>query len=84
MLRRLLVGHGWEFDRERTLLDPVPWTASHVGAHADATRSMASQLPDELGDPLIAEVERLSTAIGDESAGRMYSVALRLPVESPR
>ena len=79
VLGRLLVGHGWEFDRERTLLDPVPWTSSHVRAHVDATRSAASTLPDGLGERLTAEAERLATAIGDESAGRMYSLALRLP-----
>ncbi|QLG26655.1 class I SAM-dependent methyltransferase [Halorarum halophilum] len=80
VLRRLLVGHGWEFERERTLLDPVPWTANHLEAHADVTRSAASELPDDLGERLTAEVERLATEIGGESAGRMYSLALRLPV----
>lgn len=80
VLRRLLVGYGWEFDRERTLLEPVPWTASHIEAHSDATRSAASKLSDELGEHLSAEAERLATAIGDESIGRMYSIALRLPV----
>lgn len=79
VLGRLFVGHGWEFERERTLLDPVPWTASHLEAHADATRSAASKLPDELAERLTEEVERLATAIGGESVGRMYSVALRLP-----
>jgi hypothetical protein len=46
----LFAGHGWAFDRERTLLDPVPWTASHVEADAEG-----------------------------ESAGEMYSLAMRLP-----
>jgi len=48
--RRLFAGHGWALDRERTLLDPVPWTASHVEADAEG-----------------------------ESAGEMYSLAMRLP-----
>ena len=78
-LRRLFAGYGWEFDRERTLLDPVPWTESHVAAHADAARSAASELPAELGDPLIAETDRLVEAVGSESVGEMYSVAMRLP-----
>ncbi|WP_129113965.1 class I SAM-dependent methyltransferase [Halegenticoccus tardaugens] len=79
VLRRLFAGYGWEFDRELTLLDPVPWTASHVEAHANAARSRATELAAELGDPLIAEVDRLVDAIGSESAGTMYSVAMRRP-----
>jgi len=78
-LRRLLGGHGWEFDRERTLLDPVPWTANHVAAHANAARASARPLPDALGDPLLAEIDRLVTAIDEESTGTMYSLAFRLP-----
>ncbi|WP_265108535.1 class I SAM-dependent methyltransferase [Halosolutus halophilus] len=80
VLRRLFVGYGWQFDRERTLLDPVPWTASHVEAHADATRTAASEVPGELGADLTAATEHLATAIGEDSVGEMYSVALRLPV----
>lgn len=79
VLRRVFVGWGWRFDRELTLLDPVPWTASHLAAHARATREAAARLPSELGDPLIDETERLVEEIGAESAGRMYSLALRLP-----
>ncbi|WP_227357124.1 class I SAM-dependent methyltransferase [Haladaptatus salinisoli] len=77
VLRRLFAGYGWAFERERTLLDPVPWTASHVEAHANAARSRATELTVELGDPLIAEVDRLVDAIGSESAGTMYSVVMR-------
>ncbi|WP_458190503.1 class I SAM-dependent methyltransferase [Haladaptatus sp. NG-WS-4] len=80
VLRRLFGGYGWEFDRKRTLLEPVPWTASHVKAHADSAVAMASRLPDELGDTLVAETERIASAIGEESVGSMYSVALQLPV----
>lgn len=77
-LRRLFAGYGWGFDRERTLLDPVPWTGSHVDAHAEAARESASALPDELGDPLSAEADRLADRIGGESVGAMYSVAMQL------
>ncbi|WP_435347625.1 class I SAM-dependent methyltransferase [Haloarchaeobius sp. HRN-SO-5] len=79
VLRRLFAGYGWEFDRERTLLDPVPWTASHLDAHADVVRSLAAGLPDDSGDCLVEEAERVAARIGAESAGRMYSVALRFP-----
>lgn len=81
-LRRLFAGYGWRFDREQTLLDPVPWTANHLAAHTEATRSMASRLPDELGAQLVSEAETLAAAIGDESVGEMYSVAMRLPESS--
>jgi hypothetical protein len=84
MLRRNFVGEGWTFDRERTLLDPVPWTENHVDAHADVARDAAARLRPELGDPLMAEVESVADAIGSESAGRMYSLAFRLPAGSER
>lgn len=80
VLRRLFVGYGWQFDRKRTLLDPVPWTASHLEAHADVTRTAASEVSSELGEPLSAAVEDLATAIGEEAVGEMYSLALQLPV----
>ncbi|WP_380676303.1 class I SAM-dependent methyltransferase [Salinigranum sp. GCM10025319] len=79
VLRRLFVGSGWRFDRELTLLDPVPWTASHLAAHARATREAAARLPAELGDPLIDRTDRLVEAIGAASVGTMYSLAFRLP-----
>ncbi|MFB6154816.1 MAG: methyltransferase domain-containing protein [Haloferacaceae archaeon] len=87
LLRRLLAGLGWEFDRERTLLDPVPWTESHLRAHADATRTAAATLSAEsdesgaadLGASLSAEADRLAAAIGEESVGTMYSLAFRRP-----
>ena len=78
VLRRLFMGYGWAFDRTLTLLDPVPWTASHIEAHTTATLSMCSRLPSELGEPLATEAERVATAIGEESVGTMYSIALRL------
>ncbi|MEF8852562.1 MAG: class I SAM-dependent methyltransferase [Haloarculaceae archaeon] len=84
MGRHLFAGYGWSFERERTLLSPVPWTESHVAAHADAAREAAATLPPELGDPLRAETDRLADAIGSESAGRMYSLAFRRPEQEPR
>ena len=78
-LRRLFAGYGWAFERERTLLDPVPWTERHVDAHVEAARESAAELDDDLTDPLAEEVERLVDAVNEESIGRMYSVAMRLP-----
>jgi len=76
-LSRLFTGYGWAFDRERTLLDSVPWTESHVAAHADAARESAASLPPDLAGPLTTEIDRLAAEIGSESAGRMYSLAFR-------
>lgn len=81
VLRRLFAGYGWAFDRERTLLDPVPWTRSHVDAHAEQARAAAAELLDDLREPLTAEIDRLSAAIDEESVGTMYSVALRFRPE---
>ncbi|OYR53825.1 SAM-dependent methyltransferase [Halorubrum sp. Ea1] len=78
-LRRFFAGHGWEFERERTLLEPVPWTESHVSAHADEATAMAGDCPDESGDALAAAARRLAGEIGSESVGRMYGLAFRLP-----
>jgi len=78
-LRRFFAGHGWEFERERTLLEPVPWTESHVAAHADLAADAAAERPGEAGDALAATARRLEGEIGSESAGRMYSLAFRLP-----
>ncbi|NLV08409.1 methyltransferase domain-containing protein [Halomicrobium mukohataei] len=78
-LRRCFVGGGWSFDRERTLLDPVPWTGAHLSAHADVARDHAAAWPGDIGDRLAARADRLATEIGSESVGRMYSLAFRLP-----
>jgi len=78
-LRRFFAGHGWTVDREQTLLDPVPWTADHLSAHADAATAFAADCPDGVGDTLADRANRLATEIGSESAGRMYSLAFRLP-----
>ena len=81
MLRRSFEGAGWRFDRERTLLDPVPWTESHVAAHADVARSLAADAPAELRGPLQTEIDDCEERVGSESAGRMYSLAFRWPGE---
>ncbi|SDM44020.1 Methyltransferase domain-containing protein [Halogranum gelatinilyticum] len=78
-VRRTAVGAGWTFDRERTLLEPVPWTAGHVEAHANVARSFASQVSGDLGASLAAEADRLQREIGSEDVGRMYSLAFRFP-----
>lgn len=78
-LRRLFVGRGWTFDRTLTLLDPVPWTASHLAAHVEATRAAATTLPGGTGARLTERAERLAAAVGSESAGEMYGLAFRLP-----
>jgi SAM-dependent methyltransferase len=84
VLRRLFEGYGWTFDRERTLLDPVPWTAGHVEAHAAVTREAAADLPDPVAAWLTAAADRLVETIGAESVGTMYSLALRAPADADR
>lgn len=79
ILRALFVDHGWEFDREVTLLDPVPWTRSHLDAHVDAVRTSATRLDDALAASLVSRAEVVASEIGSESAGEMYSLALELP-----
>lgn len=80
ILREVFVARGWTFDRKRTLLDPVPWTASHVAAHTDAVRSSAASLPQELREALLAELEGVLDELGEdgESAGEMYGLAMEL------
>lgn len=78
MLRALFEGDGWVFDRERTLLDPVPWTAQHIDAHAAAARELADDRSDAVSAQLVAEIDRLSESMEPESTGRMYSLAFRL------
>ena len=78
-LRRFFAGHGWEFRRERTLLEPVPWTESHVAAHADRAVAVAADCPGESGEALAAAARRLAAEIESESVGRMYGLAFRLP-----
>ncbi|RKD95452.1 class I SAM-dependent methyltransferase [Halopiger aswanensis] len=81
VLRRLFAGYGWEFDRRRTLLEPVPWTDKHLAAHAAVVREQTERLPDssETGKILGERADQLADSIGSESVGEMYSVAMRLP-----
>lgn len=78
-LRGVFEAHGWTCQRRTTLLDPVPWTADHVEAHAAAAKDAADSLSGDLGDALANEADRLGDAIGSESAGEMYSLAFQLP-----
>ena len=77
-LRRLFAGNGWEHDRTRSILEPVPWSESHLTAHTAEVRGHADSLPDALGKPLVNEAERLAKATGSSDEGRMYSVAMTL------
>ncbi|MFC6864866.1 class I SAM-dependent methyltransferase [Halomicroarcula sp. GCM10025817] len=77
LLKRVFEGHGWSFDRERTLLDPVPWTESHLSAHTRAACEAAGRLPDDLGAPLERAADRVAADVGAASTGRMYSLAFR-------
>ncbi|WP_435180679.1 class I SAM-dependent methyltransferase [Halorussus sp. AFM4] len=85
VLENLFAGYGWAFDRRRTLLDPVPWTESHVDAHVGVVRDAVERLATDsgkseaLGESLLSEAERLAESIGEESVGELYSVAMRLP-----
>ncbi|GAB7014461.1 hypothetical protein JCM18549_27320 [Halolamina salina] len=78
-LRRLFGGHGWTHDRTRSILEPVPWSESHLTAHTAEVRGHAESLPDALGQQLITEAEQLAKATGSSDEGRMYSVAMELP-----
>lgn len=74
-LRGLFEGHGWTLDRRATLLDPVPWTESHLQAHLAVARAFATDLPDAVADPLLDRGEQLAEEIGSADVGRMYSLA---------
>ena len=74
-LSALFEARGWTFERRRSLLDPVPWTASHVEAHLDVTREYADALPDAVARPLVDRAERLAADIETDQAGEMYSLA---------
>ena len=74
-LRALFEVRGWTFERRRSLLDPVPWTESHVEAHLDAVREYADALPEAIARPLVDRAERLAADIGADRAGEMYSLA---------
>ncbi|WP_136686554.1 class I SAM-dependent methyltransferase [Halorhabdus amylolytica] len=79
VLRGVFETRGWEFDRRKTLLDPVPWTESHVTAHADTVRDAAARIDGDLRNVLVNRTDSLVTEIGSESVGEMYSLAFQLP-----
>ncbi|GGL24706.1 hypothetical protein GCM10009037_05310 [Halarchaeum grantii] len=78
-LRRLCEGWGWAFERERTLLEPVPWTSQHVRAHLGAARDAARALDGGVAAGLREDVARLDADVESEDAGRMYGLAFRRP-----
>lgn len=82
VLQSVFEGKGWVFERQKTLLDPVPWTEGHVEAHADVACDVAAGIEAPLGGILSKEADRLASEIGSESAGEMYSLAFRMS-ESP-
>ncbi|WP_135662362.1 class I SAM-dependent methyltransferase [Halorhabdus rudnickae] len=79
VLRGVFESQGWVFDRRKTLLDPVPWTESHVDAHVAEARERTERIDGPLGAELASEADALAEEIGSESAGEMYSLAFRVP-----
>jgi len=79
VLRRLFAGYGWTFERERTLLDPVPWTESHLDAHAGAARAATTGVTGPVAESLESLIDRVEERVDPASVGEMYSVAMRLP-----
>lgn len=77
-LRRVFEGDGWTFDRELTLLEPVPWTESHLSAHLSVVREHADALPSAVASPLCSRAEQLEATLGTVDIGRMYSLTFRL------
>jgi SAM-dependent methyltransferase len=75
-LRALFGGYGWSHRETTDLLRPVPWTQEHMRAHVDAAGQAATDIPNEVADPLLSRAEQLADE-GDESTSRMYSLVLR-------
>ena len=78
-LWRLFAGDDWTLEREKTILQPVPWTTGHLTAHVAEVRGYANSLPAPLGKPLVTEAERIAKMTGEAEVGRMYSVAMTRP-----
>jgi SAM-dependent methyltransferase len=79
-LRSLFEAAGWSHIETTTLLDPVPWTADLLDAHAEIASGRAGSLPDPLASALRDHIERVRRRAGEHSdTGRMYSVRLVLP-----
>ncbi|MFB6128996.1 MAG: class I SAM-dependent methyltransferase [Halorhabdus sp.] len=78
ILRGVFESYGWVHDRTKPVLDPVPWTESHVAAHADVAKEFAEDA-GEAGNLLAERADDVATTIGSESTGEMYSLAMELP-----
>lgn len=78
LLKRQFSAAGWTFERELTLLEPVPWTGSHLSAHANVVEELSPKMPSPLDEYLSTRAQQLVTTIGHEDAGRMYSLAFSL------
>lgn len=76
VLRGVFESYGWVHDRTKSVLDPVPWTESHVAAHADAAQNFADDA-GAAGNLLAEKADEVATKIGSESTGEMYSLAMR-------
>jgi hypothetical protein len=78
-LRSLFEAHGWRHVETRGLLEPVPWTAALLDAHAEAATDRTDTLSDPLGTAVREHVEEVRGRLGTGSeTGRMYSVRLEL------
>lgn len=78
-LRGCFAARGWRLVGEQSLLEPVPWTADLLDAHADLARESAATLEASTADALRAETRRRREQLGDGvDTGRMYSLAFRL------
>ncbi|CCQ33354.1 protein arginine N-methyltransferase 5 [Halorhabdus tiamatea SARL4B] len=78
VLRGVFESYGWVHDRTKSVLDPVPWTESHVAAHADVAKEFADDA-GRAGNLLAERADEVATNIGSESTGEMYSLAMELP-----
>lgn len=78
VLRGVFESDGWVHDRTKPVLDPVPWTESHVAAHADVAKEFADDA-GTAGNLLAERADEIATKIGSESTGEMYSLAMELP-----
>lgn len=79
-LRALFSATGWELADSRTLLDPVPWTADLLDAHANIIGEELESLPDDVGDGLRNRLRAVRRRAGDGvETGTMYSLVFRLP-----
>jgi SAM-dependent methyltransferase len=79
-IRSLFEAAGWAHERTETLLDPVPWTADLLDAHAELAAERAGELPDPAAAALRERARTVRERLGDGvETGEMYSLAFRLP-----